>query len=236
MQDRGVSEAGASPSNPSPGAHSVERLEPTTLRLTARHLHFSGLLSIAIYCLVSVTCKSSSSQANCGDYPQLPTILKESPHKIPHSELRTDFRLRSSRLDAISNTDRLRLMRSYSTASALPRVCSGSLSSGLFLPITAFCLSREVPGCVGKACCNPAHHWVQGPVVVTELEFCKLGHPLTGDNVVTENRNGRLFKRCRTCLRENGRAGRSNTFPQPKVGRRNQADFTFAISVLLSAS
>ena len=142
MQDRGVSEAGASPSNPSPGAHSVERLEPTTLRLTARHLHFSGLLSIAIYCLVSVTCKSSSSQANCGDYPQLPTILKESPHKIPHSELRTDFRLRSSRLDAISNTDRLRLMRSYSTASALPSVCSGNLSSGLFLPITASSVPR----------------------------------------------------------------------------------------------
>ena len=100
-------------------------LAPTTLRLTARHLHFSGLLIIAIYRLISATCGGSSSQQNCGDYPQLPTILKESPHKIPHSELRTNFRLRSSRLDAISNTDRLRLMRSYSMAGALPRVCLG---------------------------------------------------------------------------------------------------------------
>jgi hypothetical protein len=63
-------------------------------------------------------------------------------------------------------------------------------------------LSRKVPGCVVKACCNPAHHRLQGPVVSTELEFCKLGHPLTGDNVVVENRNGREFKRCRTCRRE----------------------------------
>jgi len=117
-------------------------LEPTTLRLTARYLPFSGLLIIAIYCLLSATCRSSSSQPNCGDYPQLPTILKESPHKIPHSELRTNFRLRSSRLDAISNTDRLRLMRSYSTASPLPRICSGTRSSGLFLPINAFCPAR----------------------------------------------------------------------------------------------
>jgi len=43
-------------------------------------------------------------------------------------------------------------------------------------------LSRKVPGCVGKACCNPAHHRLQGLVV--------------------ENRNGREFKRCRTCRRE----------------------------------
>ena len=63
-------------------------------------------------------------------------------------------------------------------------------------------LSRKVPGCAGKACCNPAHHRLQGPVIFTELEFCKLGHPLTGDNVVVENRNGREFKRCRTCRRE----------------------------------
>ena len=100
-------------------------LAPTTLRLTARHLHFSGLLIIAIYRLISATCGGSSSQQNCGDYPQLPTILNQSPHKIPHSELRTNFRLRSSRLDTISNTDRLRLMRSYSMAGALPRVCLG---------------------------------------------------------------------------------------------------------------
>ena len=63
-------------------------------------------------------------------------------------------------------------------------------------------VSRKVTGCAGKACCNPAHHRLQGPVVSTELEFCKLGHPLTGDNVVVENRNGREFRRCRTCRRE----------------------------------
>ena len=63
-------------------------------------------------------------------------------------------------------------------------------------------LSRKVPGCVGKACCNPAFHRLHGPLVSTELEFCKLGHPLSGDNVVVENRNGREFKRCRTCPRE----------------------------------
>jgi hypothetical protein len=66
-------------------------LEPTTLRLTARHLHFSGLLIIAIYCLLSATCGSFSSPQNCGDYPQLPTILKESPHKIPHTENKVVF-------------------------------------------------------------------------------------------------------------------------------------------------
>jgi len=63
-------------------------------------------------------------------------------------------------------------------------------------------LSRKVPGCAGKVCCNPAHPRLQGPVISTELEFFKLGHPLSGDNVVVENRNGREFKRCRTCRRE----------------------------------
>ncbi len=90
------------------------------------------------------------------------------------------------------------------TASALPSGCSGeSFASGIdsFLSQCRI-LSRKVPGCVGKACCNPAHHRLQGPLVSTELEFCKLGHPLSGDNVVVENRNGREFKRCRTCRRE----------------------------------
>jgi hypothetical protein len=62
--------------------------------------------------------------------------------------------------------------------------------------------SRKLPACVGKACCNPAHHRLQGPVVWTEVPACTKGHLLTADNVVTENRNGRLFKRCRICRRE----------------------------------
>jgi hypothetical protein len=62
--------------------------------------------------------------------------------------------------------------------------------------------SRKLPACVGKACCNPAHHRLQGPVVWTEVPSCKKGHLLTADNVVTENRNGRLFTRCRICRRE----------------------------------
>jgi hypothetical protein len=70
---------------------------------------------------------------------------------------------------------------------------------GIFTPNHRI-LFRKVPGCVGKACCNPAHHRLQGPVVSSELEFCMLGHPLTGDNVVVENRNGREFKRCRNPL------------------------------------
>ena len=44
--------------------------------------------------------------------------------------------------------------------------------------------SRKLQVCVGKACCNPAHHRVQGPVVETALTSCNAGHPLTPDNVV----------------------------------------------------
>jgi hypothetical protein len=62
--------------------------------------------------------------------------------------------------------------------------------------------SRKLQVCVGKACCNPAHHRVQGPVVETVLATCKAGHLLTSDNVVLENRNGRPFRRCRICRRE----------------------------------
>jgi hypothetical protein len=62
--------------------------------------------------------------------------------------------------------------------------------------------SRKLTICAGKACCNPAHHRLQGPVVETELTACKQGHLLTPDNVVIENRNGRPFKRCRICRRE----------------------------------
>jgi hypothetical protein len=60
----------------------------------------------------------------------------------------------------------------------------------------------HVPPLLAKACCNPKHHRLQGPVVWTEVPACKKGHLLTPDNVVTENRNRRLFNRCRICLRE----------------------------------
>jgi hypothetical protein len=88
-------------------------------------------------------------------------------------------------------------------------------------------LSRKVPGCVGKACCNPAHHRLQGPLVSTELEFCKLGHPLSGDNVVVENRNGREFKRCRTCRREAWKSWQrqktaENKRAESKTGKRSK--------------
>jgi hypothetical protein len=63
-------------------------------------------------------------------------------------------------------------------------------------------LSRSLLKCAGKACCNPAHHRLQGPVVEEEIEVCKQGHPLTPENQVVENRNGRQFKRCRICRRE----------------------------------
>jgi len=88
------------------------------------------------------------------------------------------------------------------------------------IPLGHRVLSRRVPGCVGKACCNPAHHRVQGPVVITELEFCKLGHPLTEDNVVVENRNGREFKRCRTCRREAWRSWQKQHSSPAEGGRK----------------
>lgn len=62
--------------------------------------------------------------------------------------------------------------------------------------------SRKLQVCVGKACCNPTHHRLQGPVVETVLTTCKAGHLLTPDNVVIENRKGRRFERCRICRRE----------------------------------
>jgi hypothetical protein len=62
--------------------------------------------------------------------------------------------------------------------------------------------SRKLPACVGKACCNPEHHRLLGPVEETALTTCNAGHLLTPDNVVIENRNGRPFKRCRICRRE----------------------------------
>ena len=70
------------------------------------------------------------------------------------------------------------------------------------IPVGFRVLSRKLPKCAGKACCNPIHHRLQGPVVEQELAVCKQGHPLTPENVVVENRNGRRFERCRICRRE----------------------------------
>ena len=77
--------------------------------------------------------------------------------------------------------------------------------------------SRKLPVCVGKTCCNPAHHRLQGPVVQTTLSLCKEGHLLTPDNVVIENRKGRQFKRCRTCRREAWRNWQKQHTPQGKT-------------------
>ena len=62
--------------------------------------------------------------------------------------------------------------------------------------------SRKLPICAGKLCCNPAHHRLLGPVDEATLQTCKNGHSLTPDNVVIENRGGRVYKRCRICRRE----------------------------------
>jgi hypothetical protein len=78
--------------------------------------------------------------------------------------------------------------------------------------------SRKLPVCVGKACCNPAHHRLQGPVVETALQSCKQRHLLTPDNVVSENRKGREFKRCRVCRRESWRSWQKQHAPQTKTG------------------
>jgi len=205
-------------------------LEPTTLRLTARYLPFSGLLIIAIYCLLSATCRSSSSQPNCGDYPQLPTILKESPHKIPHSELRTNFRLRSSRLDAISNTDRLRLMRSYSTASPLPRICSGTRSSGLFLPINAFCPAR-CQDALGKLAATRRITGYRGCSPSQSSNSASSAILLPGTTWRPKTAMAASSSAAASVAGRHGRAGRNNTLPRPKVGGRKQNDSTFAISV-----
>lgn len=82
--------------------------------------------------------------------------------------------------------------------------------------------SRKLKVCVGKACCNPAHHRLQGPVIETELSFCKQGHPLTPGNVVIENRNGRPFRRCRICRREAWKGWQKQHSPNSPTGPRKK--------------
>ena len=60
-------------------------LEPTTLRLTARHLPDSALLSIALYRTIPVVYRHRSLPDKCGYRPQLLAILNQSTHKSPHS-------------------------------------------------------------------------------------------------------------------------------------------------------
>jgi hypothetical protein len=62
-------------------------LEPTTLRLTARISQFLALLRIALYYTFSGVYSDCDLAVVCGDYPQFDTILNQSTHKSPHSEL-----------------------------------------------------------------------------------------------------------------------------------------------------
>jgi hypothetical protein len=60
-------------------------LEPTTLRLTARILPCSAVLDIALSCLFLCRYSNRFDEAECRDYPEIPTILKECPYKSPYS-------------------------------------------------------------------------------------------------------------------------------------------------------
>ena len=82
--------------------------------------------------------------------------------------------------------------------------------------------SRKLQICVGRACCNPAHHRAQGPVVEDVLTTCKAGHLLTPDNVVIENRNGRPFKRCRICRREAWKGWQKQPSSPAGCGKRKE--------------
>jgi hypothetical protein len=60
-------------------------LEPTTLRLTAPLLVFSGLLRTTLSCSLSAIYVAMIFHIHCGGYPEFATILRGVPHKIPHS-------------------------------------------------------------------------------------------------------------------------------------------------------
>jgi hypothetical protein len=90
--------------------------------------------------------------------------------------------------------------------------------------------SRKFFACVGKACCNPADQRLQGPVVWTEVSACKKGHLLTADNVVIENRNGRLFKRCRIYRREACKDWQKQHSSPAEGGRKKRDCFRFCES------
>ena len=92
------------------------------------------------------------------------------------------------------------VMRWENTQRTAPRIFWESFVSPI--PPGYRVIANDMPGCVGRACCNPSHHRLQGRVVETASDRCKEGHLLTPDNVVIENRKGRKFKRCRICRRE----------------------------------
>jgi hypothetical protein len=65
-------------------------LEPTTLRLTARHLQILALLRIAIYSAFSLIYACHLPGHICGYRPQLLAIFNQSTHKSPHSAFAKD--------------------------------------------------------------------------------------------------------------------------------------------------
>jgi len=62
-------------------------LEPTTLRLTARKVHFSELPKIAISCSFSANCEERDVPCTCQNCPDFATIFKGSPYESPYSVL-----------------------------------------------------------------------------------------------------------------------------------------------------
>ena len=65
----------------------------TTLRLTARILPCSALLYVALSCLLLCRYSNRPDEAECRDYPEIPTILKECPYKSPYSVCKAIFTL-----------------------------------------------------------------------------------------------------------------------------------------------
>ena len=76
-------------------------LEPTTLRLTARILPCSAVLDIALACLFLCRYIHRFDEAECRDYPEIPTILKECPYKNPYNDCGR-FRFADLRFTSVS--------------------------------------------------------------------------------------------------------------------------------------